>query len=163
MSDPSQVILEQQQDYRFAIHFGVEEGQIPPGLTLPLLIADESRPLGGGMGPTPTQLLVAAVANCMSASLLFALRKFKQRPEPLRAEGRADTGRNEAGRLRVQTIHITLRLGVPAADLLHLDRVLEQFEEFCTVGQSVAQGIPVQITVMDSLGALLKSSPMLMS
>ncbi len=160
MSDHSEVILEQQQDYRFAIRFGSDGGQTFAGGLTPILIADEGPPLGSGMGPTPTQLLVAAVANCMSASLLFALRKFKQRPEPLRAEGHADTGRNEAGRLRVQMIHINLHLGVPAADLLHLDRVLEQFEEFCTVGQSVAQGIPVGVTVMDSLGALLKSPSM---
>jgi uncharacterized OsmC-like protein len=142
------VILEQQQDYRFAIRFG--EGK-------PTLIADESPPLGAGVGPTPGQLLMAAVANCMADSLLFALRKFKQAPEPIRAEASADLGRNAEGHLRVLAIHLTLQLGVPAAGLMHLDRVLDQFENFCTVGQSVAQGIPVLVTVTDSTGTVLKA------
>jgi uncharacterized OsmC-like protein len=148
LSDTTPVVLQQEQDYRFTIRFG--EG-VPP------LVADEAQPLGSGLGPTPGQLLVAAVGNCMSDSLLFALRKFKQSPEPLRTEGRAEIGRNEAGRLRVQTIHIHIHLGVPADSLLHLDRALAQFEDFCIVGSSVAQGIPVKVTVSDSLGTVLKS------
>ncbi len=148
MNNEFLVILEQLQDYHFAIHFG--EGK-------PVLIADEAPPLGVGAGPTPGQLLMAAVANCMADSLLFALRKFKQSPEPLRAEASADLGRNTEGRLRILAIHVTLRLGVPAAGLMHLDRVLSQFESFCTVGQSVAQGIPVLVKVTDSSGTVLKA------
>ena len=47
-------------------------------------------------------------------------------------------------------------LGVPAASLEHLDRVLEQFEGFCTVTQSVGQGIAVVIEVFDSNQLRLK-------
>jgi len=148
VSNEPSVILEQQQDFRFLVRFGDDK---------PTLMADESPPLGAGNGPNPTQLLTAAVANCMVDSLLFALRKFKQSPEPMRAEGRADIGRNDQGHLRVQAIHITLRLGVTAQTLQHLDRALDQFENFCTVGQSVAQGIPVLITVTDSAGLILKA------
>jgi hypothetical protein len=49
-----------------------------------------------------------------------------------------------------------LTLGVPAAKLEHLDRVLDQFESFCTVASSVSQGIPVTVEVMDSTGKRLK-------
>ena len=45
---------------------------------------------------------------------------------------------------------------MPAAELEHLDRVLAQFEEFCTVTQSVRQGIPVTVQVRDATGATLK-------
>jgi uncharacterized OsmC-like protein len=45
---------------------------------------------------------------------------------------------------------------VPAADLEHLDRVLEQFENFCTVTQSVGQGIKVTVEVFDSNAFRLK-------
>ena len=69
------VTLEQQEDFRFAIDFG---DAIPP------LQADEAPPLGKGAGPTPDQLLAAAVGNCLSDSLLFALRKFKQKPDPIK-------------------------------------------------------------------------------
>jgi uncharacterized OsmC-like protein len=141
------VQLRQQQDYQFHIHFG--EG-------LPVLTGDEPPPLGKGQGPTPVQLLAAAVGNCLSDSLLFALRKFKQTPEPIQCDVTAEVGRNPENRLRVLSIRAVLTLGVPAAKLEHLDRVLDQFESFCTVASSVSQGIPVTVEVMDSTGKRLK-------
>lgn len=141
------VVLRQQQDFQFAIDFGT--GQPP-------LIGDEHPPLGQGQGPTPVQLLAAAVGNCLSDSLLFALRKFKQAPEPIRCEVAAEIGRNAENRLRVLGLDVVLTLGVPAAGLQHLDRVLEQFEGFCTVGASVAQGIPLHVSVFDASGQQLK-------
>jgi len=141
------VELTQQHDYRFDNQFG--DG-------IPLLTADEPAPMGSGQGPTPVQLLCAAVGNCLSNSLLFALRKFKQQPEPLRCTVEAEVGRNAEGRVRVLQINASLHLGVPAASLEHLDRVLAQFEDFCTVTQSVRQGIPVALQVWDSEGVQLK-------
>jgi len=122
------ITLRQQQDYQFQVDFG--EG-IPP------LLADEPAPLGSGQGPSPVQLLAAAVGNCLSDSLLFALRKFKQTPEPLHCTVDAEIGRNEQKRLRVLKMTAALHLGVPASSLEHLDRVLDQFEAYCTVTQSV--------------------------
>ncbi|MEY5100214.1 MAG: hypothetical protein RJA36_2933 [Pseudomonadota bacterium] len=55
------------------------------------------------------------------------------------------------------TVLARLQLGVPAARLAHLERVLEQFEAFCTVTQSVGQAIPVRIEVVDADGVRLKS------
>lgn len=143
----NQVTLTQLQDYQFRIEFGSD---------MPALIGDEPAPLGGGTGPSPVQLLAAAVGNCLSDSLLFALRKFKQQPEPLRTEVSAEVGRNTDGRMRVLSMSATLHLGVPAARLEHLDRVLSQFEAFCTVTQSVGQGIPITVQVFDGTGARLK-------
>ena len=113
-------------------------------------------PLGAGQGPSPVQLLAAAVGNCLSDSLLFALRKFKQAPEPITCDVTAEVGRNAEGRMRVLGIRAVLTLGVPGATLAHLDRVLSQFESYCTVTQSVGQGIPVSIEVFDALGIKLK-------
>jgi uncharacterized OsmC-like protein len=139
--------LKQEEDYRFAISFG--EG-------IALVYGDEPPPLGKGTGPTPSQLLAAAVGNCLSDSLLFALRKFKQKPEPIQAAVTAEVDRNAENRLRIVNIDVKLTLGVPAASLQHLDRVLSQFEEFCTVSQSVQQGIPIAVEVYDSGGLRLK-------
>jgi uncharacterized OsmC-like protein len=148
MSDANVTVqLRQVQDYQFTVDFG------PP---LPTLLADEPAPLGQGLGPSPVQLLAAAVGNCLSDSLLFALRKYKQQPEPIHCEVRAEVGRNAEGRLRVLQIHATLTLGVPADALQHLDRVLASFEAYCTVTQSIAQGIPVALQVFDGDGAQLK-------
>lgn len=145
MSDTERVTLTLQQleDYRCRLDFG--DGQPP-------LIVDEPPPLGAGQGPSPVQLLLSAVANC----LLFALRKFKQDAEPLRCQASAEVGRNEQNRLRVLGIGIELQLGRNAAELEHLPRILGQFEEFCTVGRSVAQGIPLRLWVRDAEGVLLK-------
>jgi uncharacterized OsmC-like protein len=148
MSDNAEhVKLRQQQDYQFQIHFGAG---------LPVLMGDEPAPLGQGKGPTPVQLLAAAVGNCLSDSLLFALRKFKQAPEPIQCDVAAQVGRNPEGRLRVLSLKAVLTLGVPAASLVHLERVLEQFESFCTVASSVSQAIPLTVEVMDSTGKRLK-------
>jgi len=148
MSDtPESVQLQQLQDYRFEIRFAQ---------SLPPLQADEPPPLGAGEGPSPVQLLASAVGNCLSASLLFALRKYKQAPEPIGCSVTAEVGRNAEGRLRVLGLQATLRLGVPAAQLQHLDRVLASFEAYCTVTQSVSAAIPVQVSVLDSTGAVLK-------
>jgi uncharacterized OsmC-like protein len=150
MSDQTvQVLLKQQQDYQFQIEFG---GAVPA------LLGDEPAPLGQGLGPSPVQFLAAAVGNCLSDSLLFALRKFKQQPEPITCEVQAQVGRNPEGRVRVLAMQATLQLGVPAASLEHLDRVLDQCEAFCTVTQSVGQGIPIKIEVRDSTGAVLKGA-----
>lgn len=148
MSETSiHVQLKQKQDYQFDIHFGGE---------VPVVMADEPAPLGAGQGPSPVQLLAAAVGSCLSDSLLFALRKFKQTPEPIACDVQAEVGRNAEGRLRVLGIKAVLTLGVPAASLTHLDRVLGQFESYCTVTQSVGQGIAVSIEVVDALGVRLK-------
>lgn len=148
MSDSTVSIeLRQQHDYQFQVEFG--NGVAP-------LLADEPSPLGQGEGPSPVQLLAAAVGNCMSNSLLFALRKYKQSPEPLSSRITAEVGRNSENRVRVLGIQAELHLGVPAASLEHLDRVLASFEDYCTVTRSVAAGIPVTVRVYDSTGAQLK-------
>ena len=139
--------LVQQQDYRFEVAFGGD---------VPALVADEPAPLGSGLGPSPVQLLCAAVGNCLSDSLLFALRKFKQNPQPMRCTVQAEVGRNPEGRLRVLRIEATLHLGVPAAQLERLDRVLGSFETYCTVTQSVGQSLPITVRVLDADGVTLK-------
>ena len=140
------VRIRQDKDYRFENDFG--GGAV--------FHADEPPPLGKGGGASPVQLLAASVGNCLSASLLFALRKFRQAPEPIRASVEAEVGRNEQKRLRVQRLKVRLDLGVPAAQLQHLDHALAQFEEFCTVTQSVRAAIPVEIEVYDVEGERLK-------
>ncbi|MEY8876545.1 MAG: OsmC family protein [Leptothrix sp. (in: b-proteobacteria)] len=140
------VRLTQASDFQFDVHFAD---------ALPLLRADEPPPLGQGAGPTPVQLLAASVGNCLSASLLFALRKFKQAPEPITCSVDAEVGRNADGRVRVLALHARLTLGVPAASLQQLERVLASFEGYCTVTQSVRAAIPVDVQVVDARGERL--------
>jgi uncharacterized OsmC-like protein len=141
------VELRQRSNYQFDIEFN--EG-------IPQLMSDEPAPLGEGKGPSPVQMLAASVGNCLSDSLFFALAKFKQKPEPIHTTVNAMVGRNAEGRMRVLHIEAKIHLGVEASKLEHLDRALEQFQEFCTVTQSVGQGIPIHIRVMDATGLILK-------
>lgn len=64
--------------------------------------------------------------------------------------------RNAQGRMRVGGVSVVIQIDSPADALEHLDRALEQFEDFCVVTQSVRIGIPVEVSVRDSAGAILK-------
>lgn len=138
--------LEQQEDYAFLVRF---DNDLPP------LQTDEPAPLGKGTGPNPSRPLAASIANCLSASLLFALRKFKNLPEPIVTTVTAQMERNPQGRLRVGSVSVSIQIDSPAHTLNHLERALEQFEDFCVVTQSVREGIPIEVRVSDSAGTLL--------
>lgn len=139
--------LTQEQDYAFRVHF--DDSAIPD------LLTDESSPLGGDAGPNPSRLLVSAVANCLAASLLFSLRKFKNTPATLVAHARATLGRNEQNRLRVSHIAVGIELPEAADSYQHLDRLLSQFENFCVVTESVRSGVAVDVSVRDARGAVV--------
>ena len=147
MSDNASVTITRQSGYQFLVDFGN---------ALPTLLADEPAPLGQGTGPAPDHMLLAAVANCLSASLLFSLQKFKQDPGTLVATASAVVGRNAEKRLRIEAINVRLELGQAAADIEHLERVLDQFEAFCTVSMSVKQGIAIHVQVQDGAGVVIK-------
>jgi organic hydroperoxide reductase OsmC/OhrA len=99
--------------------------------------------------------LAASVANCLAASLMFAVRKYKEEPGKVRAEVHGTMERVE-GRQRITKMKVRLELGNAAANIPHIERVLSQFENFCVVTQSVRSGIAVDVEVVDSEGAVLK-------
>jgi len=148
MSDTVTVSITQQSNYQFVVNFGA---------AVPELQADEPAPLGAGEGPSPNQLLLGAVANCLSSSLFFALSKFKQDADGITATATASIDRNHDKRLRIQDISVAIQLGKRSSELEHLDRILAQFEDFCTVTQSVRRGIPVTIDVSDSDGVTVNN------
>lgn len=135
--------LEQISGYEFKVKFGTP--------AIADLLLDEPAPLGGGKGPNAARLIGAAVANCLSASLLFCLAgKFKQRLGSLRTAAHCELTRNEKGRMRIGRIDVTIRMAEDASALQHLERCLQQFEDFCIVTESVRQGIPVAVRVLDA-------------
>lgn len=141
------VRLTQHHDYQFDNQFG---GQVPR------LLTDEPAPLGHGEGPSPVQLLAASVGNCLAASLLFAMRKYKQVGEPIECGVDVEVGRNAEQRLRVLAMTARLTIGVPAEGIEHLQRILTTFEDFCTVTGSVREAFPVLVEVFDARGSRLK-------
>lgn len=146
------ISLTQVGEYEFNVRF--DDTALAP------LATDEPPPLGHGAGPNPSRLLAAAVANCLAASLLFALRKFHDAPSPLTARATASIERNAQGRWRVSRLAVDLELGDDAAALAHLERALAQFEDFCVVTGSVREGIPVDVRVLDADGTTVHPRPM---
>ena len=147
MAEEVSVTVTRQDRYKFLVDFGP---------ALPPTVADEPPPLGDGAGPSPTQLLAAAVAHCLSSSLVFASGKYKENPGRLTTTVTCEIGRNETNRLRVMAMRVTITLGVAPEGLAHVDRALAQFEDFCTVSQSVRTGIPFTVTVKGPDGRVLK-------
>lgn len=138
------VRIEQLQDFQFAVKFdldGVED-----------LHVDEPKPIGAAAGPNAARLLAAAVGNCLTASLLFCLRKFKQDPGTLIAQVIGQFEREQHGRLRIGSLDVLIHLGEPVEPLPRLAHCLREFEDFCVVTQSVRRGIPVNVRVEDAAG-----------
>jgi uncharacterized OsmC-like protein len=141
------VELEQREGFEFVVRFDWPVAE---------LVLDEPEPLGSRGGPNAARLVAAAVANCLSASLVFCLRsKFRQNPGPVRALASGRLERNERGRYRIAGIDVVLSIAERRGELPHQERCLEQFEDFCVVTESVRRGIPVSVSVVDAAGALI--------
>ena len=147
MSESVSISVSRQEGYRFLVEFGPQYAT---------MIADEPAPLGTDSGPSPQHLLAAAIANCLCASLTFACGKYHEDPGELTATVTCQTGRNEKNRLRVTGIEVSITLGSAPELLAHLERALASFEDFCTVTQSVRQGIAVHVSVFGPKGTKLR-------
>ena len=127
------------QGYELGVDFGLDG--------VPDLVVDEPPPLGRGKGPNAARLLGAAVGSCMSASLLYCLRRARIDVPGLRATVRGTLERNERGRLRIAGLTVTIHPEIGPDDVQRTARCRELFEDFCVVGESVRRGIPVTVEV----------------
>ena len=146
MSDTVSVTVTRQDKYRFLVDFGDVAG----------FVGDEPAPLGDGTGPSPIQLVAAAVANCISSSFVFANAKYKEEPGHFKTSVTCDVGRNEKNRIRILGMKIAITLGAAPGSNGHLKQILDQFEDFCTVSQSVRTGIPFTVSVSGPDGRVIK-------
>lgn len=147
MASKPSIIITQVEGFKFLIDFGA---------AFPALVSDEPEPIGREAGPSPEQLMIAGVSNCLCASLAFALGKFRQEGGGVSAKASAQVARNAEQRLRIVGIDVEISLGAEAAQMPRIEQVLAQFERFCTVSESVKMGIPVAVSVTDSRGERLK-------
>lgn len=149
--EDGRVSLALEQGYRFRVRCGTDGGAT--------ILTDEPAPLGAGEGPDPTELLAAAVGNCLASSLLFCMRKARLDVRGLDVEVSTTTVRDPNGRLRIGAIGVELAPSVSAEVRGKMDRCLELFEGFCTVTQSVRRGIEVGVTVEPRVDAVPDAPP----
>jgi len=103
--------------------------------------------VGKNEGPTPTRLLSVAIGHCLSSSLLFCLQKARIKVNDLQTTIKANVDRNKDDYLRIQSIDVKVKLEVAEEDKPRLPRCLSLFENYCTVTQSVQQGIKVNLEI----------------
>ena len=96
--------------------------------------------------PNPSKLLISAVMGCLNASFAFCLKKARVPLKGMKALGELTSKRNEEGLWRVIEINVELtpeieiKKGIP-----RLEKCIEIFHKYCTITQSVRQGIPVNV------------------
>lgn len=139
--------LEHVADYEFRVKFDW------PGV--PDLVLDEPAPLGSQHGPNASRLIAAGVANCLTASLLFCLRKSHAEPKGMKTAVTGRTVRNPQGRLRLGGFEVTITVDGDPEQAARLARCTGLFENFCVVTESVRQGVPVSVRVLDAAGTIL--------
>jgi uncharacterized OsmC-like protein len=140
MSETHTVRLKFEDGYRCLATFESVPGS-------PEIVLDEPAPLGQGTGPNAMDLLAAAIGNCLSASLMFCLKRSRADVTGLSAVVTTHTDRNEAGRLRISHVDVELSPGVNEADTAKFDRCAGLFEDFCTVTASLRNGVQVNVSL----------------
>lgn len=149
MADEHQftLTLEHLTGYEFRLKFDWPE--------LAPLTLDEPAPLGEQHGPNASRLIAAGVANCLSASLLFCLNKSHAPPRSVNTTVTGKLTRNEKGRLRIGGIDVRIALDLDGEHAARLTRCSTLFEDYCVVTESVRQGIPVNVHIVDGKGDTL--------
>ena len=133
-------------------HVGGFEFRVRFGPAMQELVMDEAPPLGNDAGPGASSVLGAAIANCLTASLLLCLNKSHVALKGMRTRVEVTTGRNDKGRMRVHGANARIQLDLGGEDPARLARCVSLFEDYCTVSASIRQGIPIDVTVIDEAG-----------
>ncbi|MBL8227290.1 MAG: OsmC family protein [Bryobacterales bacterium] len=133
------ISVRQVKDYEFVVRFDKPESLE--------MTTDEGPPLGKDAGPSPSRMLAAAVVNCLSASLLFAFRKAGVATGGIESTVTVQIARNEKRRLRIGKMTVVLDPKLSGEDLEKARAARAVFEDYCTVTQSVASGVAVEVKV----------------
>ena len=142
--------VEQLRGYEFNVKFDWDD--------VPEMFMDEPAPLGQQHGPNASRLVAAAVGNCLSASLLFCLKKNAAPAHSVKTQVTCILARNEKQRLRIDGLEVGISLDTDLFDATRLKRCLEMFEDFCVVTASIREGIPVKVNVLDHRGTVVHQS-----
>ncbi|MBN1214451.1 MAG: OsmC family protein [Candidatus Lokiarchaeota archaeon] len=97
-------------------------------------------------GPNPARMIGMATIGCLSASFIFCMKKKNLNIKDLESEAKIIIRRNEKGLWRIKKIDVIIK---PKLDTPEMKKRAEQcqkfFEDYCTVTQSIREGIPVKV------------------
>ncbi len=133
------ITLDQERDYEFRVKFDKEQFE---GVMM-----DNAPPLGRDRGPNASRFLAAAVGNCLCASLVFCARKIRLDMQGLHCSVTLQYARNEKGRLRIGKIDVEIEPQFDRGQHDKAERCLGLFEDYCSVTQSIRNGIPISVSV----------------
>ena len=114
-------------------------------------VSDEPDPVGEASGPATPALLGSAIAHCLSASLLEALRHAHLEVLDFETETVAVVKPNEQGLPRIDHVVVKIRPHLAQASP-RMQRCADVFENHCTVSSSVKRGIDVRVAVEWQIG-----------
>jgi uncharacterized OsmC-like protein len=138
-NDGFKIDIQQVDDFAFQVDFGME------GVSS--LLLDEPEPIGNSNGPNPSRVLAASVGTCLSASLLFCMRKAKVEVNGISTRVHTLLTRNEQGRLRIGEMKIAIEVDSNTGEEKGIARCAKIFKDYCVVTESVKNGIPVEVEV----------------
>jgi len=121
--------------------------EFPDVAGTPSMLLDESPPVGDGLGPNAAAVPGAAIGNCLSASLATCLRRARVEVDGLTATIVTHVSRTDNGRYRIAGIDVELTPSIRQGYRAGLERCERIFEDYCTVTESVRQGIPVKVSI----------------
>lgn len=122
------------------------------------MLMDEPEPIGSNKGPNPSQILSAAIGNCLSGSLMFCLKKARAEVKGLKSKIITTITRTDKGRMRIGGSTVEIILDINDGQESRLGHCLNLFEDYCIVTQSVRDGIEVAVQVKSNTGEILFDS-----
>ena len=144
---PFTLTLEHLEDDEFTVKFDKK--------SLDDMLVAEPPPQGGLAGPNPSRLLAVSAANCLSASLLYCINRGEVPPASVTTEATVTIVRNEKKRLRIGRIDVALQMSEALSGAPKMKRCMYLFEDFCVVSDSIRNGIPIGVEVMDHTGEVI--------
>ena len=112
----------------------------------PSLLFDEGPPVGDGQGPNAAMVLGAAIGDCLSATLVNCLTRAHVELQALTATVATRVARDQTGRFRISGIEVQFCPTVPAGGRAGLERCQAIFQDYCTVTESVREGVRVTVS-----------------
>ncbi len=133
------VSMKRERDFVFNVDFGID------GLDFKM---DEPEPVGSDMGPNASKVLATAMGNCLTASLLFCLKKARAEVGDIETTVEGNMRRNEKGRWRIAEINVDISPEIDMEEFgSQYERCHKLFEDFCIVSKSIEEGIPINVEV----------------